>query len=297
MLGIAVAPPSIITTAPTADDLDVAEKRKSTFSFPKRLRTPDPTQPMFKRPSWTPHAKRSMDQGERVLGPRLSESNVPPSRVTFEQSENRRRNNLPPPAYGDESNSALALPITRLSESSRSDGSLGDHGVFATTTTTHTVSTTTTFFRLARRKKDKGPLFPLPQRPDPPSPITTTPRASLGGRPSDSPTRHAISPFDTGGAPLGSPLKHSFPSSNAALVGSSTELATPGAPRLFRTGSSLSRRSDRSIPPAHPHRLSYRGRSSTMGSSRLAHEEDLPHGPMEGSARTSSSTGRPSLGG
>ena len=216
--------------------------------------------------------------------------------MTFEQLDSRRRSEHPP-AYGDESNSALALPITRLSESSRSDGSLGDHGVFATTTTTHTVSTTTTFFRLPRRKKDKGPLFPLPQRPDPPNPITTTPRASLGGRPSDSPTRNAFSPFDAGGASQGSPLKHSIPNASAAVVGSSMDFAAPGAPKLPRTGSSLSRRSDRSVTSANPHRLSYRGRSSTMGSSRLPQDEDLPNFPQNNSIRTSSSGGRPSLGG
>ena len=66
-----------------------------------------------------------------------------------------------PPAYGDDSSSLLALPLTRLSESSRSDGSSTERIAYATTTTTHTVSTTTTFFRLQRRKKSRSPLHPL----------------------------------------------------------------------------------------------------------------------------------------
>ncbi|RKF63296.1 Protein transport protein sec73 [Erysiphe neolycopersici] len=74
-----------------------------------------------------------------------------------------------PPPYGDITSSTLALPLNRLSDSSRSDLSSGDHGVYAsTTTTTHTVQTTTTFFRLSRRRK-QAPLFNLshlPKRPE-----------------------------------------------------------------------------------------------------------------------------------
>ncbi|KAI6246767.1 hypothetical protein HI914_04927 [Erysiphe necator] len=70
-----------------------------------------------------------------------------------------------PPAYGDITSSTLALPLNRLSDSSRSDLSSGDHGMYAsTTTTTHTVQTTTTFFRLPRRRK-QAQLFNLSHLP------------------------------------------------------------------------------------------------------------------------------------
>lgn len=81
-----------------------------------------------------------------------------------------------PPEYGDEAGTTLALPVNRLSESSRSDGSSGDRVYGSTTTTTHTVHTTTTFFRLSRRRKNSNPpsLFPishLPQKGQPTTPI------------------------------------------------------------------------------------------------------------------------------
>jgi len=83
------------------------------------------------------------------------------ARVTFDEPERPVTHGNSPPAYGDDGSSTLALPLNRLSESSRSDASSGDHGVYAsTTTTTHTIHTTTTFFRLPRRKKP-APLFDL----------------------------------------------------------------------------------------------------------------------------------------
>jgi hypothetical protein len=83
------------------------------------------------------------------------------TRVTFDEPNRPVTHGNSPPAYDDETTSTLALPVNRLSESSRSDASSGDHGVYATTTTTtHTVHTTTTFFRLPRRKKPT-PLFDL----------------------------------------------------------------------------------------------------------------------------------------
>ena len=67
------------------------------------------------------------------------------SRVTFhEPGKPSPAAHGDPPAYGDLSSSSLALPTSRLSESSRSDGSTGEAVAYATTTPTHTVSTTTT---------------------------------------------------------------------------------------------------------------------------------------------------------
>ena len=206
------------------------------------------------------------------------------SRITFDAPE-RIRTRAAPPAYGDNSNSSLALPVSRLSESSRSEGSLGDHGVYATTTTTHTVFTTTTFFRLPRRKKIKGPLFPLPVR-IPPSETSQapslTPRVSIGAQSSNSPRKqsphHSVRPthdHESGSLPLPSPSREHDEAGRRLPSGNSSPVV------------------------ADPNFLSRRGRSSTKGSLRQsADEEPLPTPPLPQSGRTSSSTtGRASLGG
>lgn len=231
------------------------------------------------------------------------------SRITFDEPE-RLRGTGAPPAYGDDTNSSLALPIARLSESSRSDGSLGEHGVYATTTTTHTVSTTTTFFRLPRRKKNKGPLFPLPVKTAAQEPLvkpTFTPQGSACGRASESPNRS--SPART--PPLSSIYRSfqagrgedGFPppgpsTTSSALANSSTIFAAPNLP-ASRRDSTTSAHSGRSSPVLALPLGGQRGRSSTKGSlGKAAHDEPLPTPPLPQSGRTSTSTaGRASLGG
>ena len=274
-------PPSIITTAPTQDNLDF-QKRKSAFSLPRKHK--------FAVPKKMSQMSLNVDGGNQ-------DTPNPPSRVTFDEPRGFRSagpSSAPPP-YGDESSSALALPVTRVSESSRSDGSSGDHGVFATTTTTHTVSTTTTFFRLPRRKKDKGPLFPLPPKV---KSAASTPRMSTG-RPSDSPTRQYFSYQPEGSSIHGSPRRSGQHSpGHAALASSSIAFATSGAGPL-RSGSRSSSRSEISASAGRASTSRHRGRASTLGSVRRALEDDsLPTPPLPQSTRTSTSTApRPSLGG
>ncbi|RAL59557.1 hypothetical protein DID88_006550 [Monilinia fructigena] len=222
-------------------------------------------------------------------------------RVTFDEPDRPvTHGNGSPPAYGDEATSALALPVNRLSESSRSDASSGDHGVYATTTTTtHTVQTTTTFFRLPRRKKP-APLFDLkhlPQKnaqPDasshslsvtrfPTAPSSDSARAALTSQSSEDMTPQGFQ------SPLPSPTH--APSSPSALMKTSSSLGRPNTP-LLRKGSTAS--SSRSSPTRS--RLALRGRSSTLSSLRNTPAEDsLPTPPLP-STRTSTSTGRKSFG-
>lgn len=224
------------------------------------------------------------------------------SSMSSDQPERSQGANAPP-AYGDDTNSTLALPVfpPRLSESSKSEGSVGDHGVYATTTTTHTVSTTTTFFRLPRRKQKKGPLFPLPVK------ITTpessfgpnfSPRGSTSGRASGSPGRQSPSrtppliavqrPFAAGSVLGGLPSPLPSPTHPMSSV-----------PNLRRDSTTSPQSGSTSPVPAAPTLLGKRGRSSTKGSiSKATNDESLPTPPLPQSTRTSSSTaGRPSLGG
>lgn len=238
-----------------------------------------------------------MRSRQNTGGPTSANPSARESRITFDEPERSRVLAAPPP-YGDDSNSALALPVSRLSESERSEGSLGDHRLYATTTTTHTVSTTTTFFRLPRRKKNKGPLFPLPVKIPAPdsSQYTSFPaRGSTGARSSGSPSRQSPSrtppltairnPLSFGSAD--SALPSPLPSPSHAFDESSRRYSSTLAP----SGSS-------SPVLAEPVRLGQRGRASTKGSLRQSADEDpLPTPPLPHSGRTSSSTGRASLGG
>ncbi|KAL9117676.1 MAG: hypothetical protein Q9187_005784 [Circinaria calcarea] len=287
-----IAPPAIITTAPTQIVDNPSQRRKSAFILPRRAKPPDTPGSLSRKSSRNFLARGSSDQLRRNTNLDSSRPSLQLSHATFNEPSR-----LPgiPPAYGDDLHSTLALPVTRYSESSRSDESSGDHGVFATTTTTHTVSTTTTFFRLPRRKKDKGPLFPLPPRIEPP---TISPPDSTSGRPSDSPTRQSLSNFRGHGKARPSPVK-SASFANATLARSSINFAAPGS-SLLRSNSTVSARSGRSRSTVgHPPRLDARGRSSTMGSLRRVPDDEVPPTPtLPLSTRTSTSTsGRPSLGG
>jgi len=280
--------PSIITTAPT-ETFDTAQKKKSTFTRPRHYKAPEPLRALPSKRS--NNSLLEMRSSQNTRGPNFANLSARESRITFDETEGSRGPAAPPP-YCDDLNSALALPVSRLSESSRSEGSLGDHGLYATTTTTHTVSTTTTFFRLPRRKKNKGPLFPLPVKIPPPDPshnLSFTPRGSIGARSSASPSRQ--SPSKT--PPL-TAVRHPLPAGNilhSPLPPPSQELSRRDLSTLASSGSS-------SPVSAEPIRLGQRGRASTKGSLRqYADEGPLPNPPLPQSTRTSSSTGRASLGG
>ncbi|KAL9006250.1 MAG: hypothetical protein Q9188_001022 [Gyalolechia gomerana] len=298
--------PAIITTAPTIESFDPIQKRRSAFLLPRLQKPKDAPPTLSSKPS-----QRSLVGGTRDIGHEgTGFSNNPSaraSRITFDEPE-RQRGSALPPAYGDDGNSTLALPVSRLSESSRSDGDSGEHGVYATTTTTHTVSTTTTFFRLPRRKKkNKGPLFPLPVKIPPPASApeqTLTPRPSNTGVPSESPKRHSTSqrspltaiprPFMAGNSDSG----RSSPLPSPSRIPPGVSFAASGHASLRRE-STASTRSGRSSPALTASaRLSKRGRSSTKGSLQgNLDDEPLPTPPLPQSGRTSTSTGRASLGG
>ncbi|KAL8965630.1 MAG: hypothetical protein Q9183_003755 [Haloplaca sp. 2 TL-2023] len=292
--------PSIVTTAPTMDPLDAAQKRKSTFLFSRRQKPPDAHPTISAKPSNLSLRDNRTGFGSDSATFPSNNPSARASRITFDEPE-RQKPSVAPPAYGDDAHSSLALPVSRLSESSRSDGSSGSHGVYATTTTTHTVSTTTTFFRLPRRKKNKGPLFPLPVKiPQPGSSPekTLTPRPSDSRRMSESPHRLSSSqqsPLITRSRSfLGKPQSGQ---SSPSRIPPALNFAAPGIPTL-RRDSTQSTRSGRSSPILAAARLSKRGRTTTKGSFQgNVDDGSLPTPPLPQSTRTSTSTGRASLGG
>ncbi|KAK0125994.1 hypothetical protein ONS95_007617 [Cadophora gregata] len=291
-------PPEIITTAPTMD-INAARptKKKSRVKLPGRTKTSS-MDSQAEEPISSDITKNEKKERRKTMSE--SAPSGTKGRVTFDEPERPVTHvGGSPPAYGDDGNSTLALPITRLSESSRSDGSSGDHGVYATTTTTtHTVHTTTTFFRLPRRKKP-APLFDLSHLPqkthnqESSQSLVAAPRNSASSSRilgTESPAVKALrspSADDVGAqgrfaSPLPSPSH-----SHTALAKASTAFATP----LLRHGSAASTKSS-----PNRARLGLRGRSSTLSSLRNMPTEDSLPTPTLPSTRTSTSTGRKSFG-
>ncbi|KAK8058650.1 hypothetical protein PG994_009098 [Apiospora phragmitis] len=293
--------PAIITTAPTIVEAD-ANQKKPRLKIPMRMRRSgeiprtSQSQPDPKLNTKLKKDRRKSTAGGSDLGPsstRPSNDNAPGKQtVTFQEPQqrpttSRTLSQTEPPAYGDENGSALALPVNRLSESERSEGSASDHGVYGSTTTTTTTQTTstTTFFRLPRRKqKQPEPMFPmghLPQKGKTPALQATASSSSLAPR--DSTSADAPRPSTGGRSRTATPV--ASPSQSTTFLGKPS--ASP-ATALFRPGSRNSGQSS----PTRTH-LTLRGRSSTMSSLGRASVEDRQ---FSGTARTSSSTGRKSFG-
>ena len=306
--------PAIVKTAPTMDHKDSHEEeerdRKTRPSLFKRSVSKGRS-PTRREPRKSTDEKRGEPKVRSLRWRRLQGRSTGLEDLQ-RMAGNHIANNsqMAPPSYGDESNSALALPVSghRFSESSRSDGSNGssDQIYGSTTYTTHTVSTHTTFFRLPRRNKNRNSLFPLPvkiplpREEDPQQDGPPTPRASTSALPSES---HASNGNSQSVAALQrrhtetSPTKQLPLSTNAALAKQSLSFAEPGM-NLFRNESQRSRASSNSSPLQPPMRLAVRDRASTTSSfGRSSHDMGTPP-PFAASGRNSTSTqGRSSFGG
>ncbi|KAK3676185.1 hypothetical protein LTR78_003935 [Recurvomyces mirabilis] len=317
--------PAIVKTAPTmehgGEEVELEPERRVRPSLFKRS-TSRSNMSENKEP------RKSMDnrRPEKVKGSSLSwrrkqgrstglEDLARLSSIHAQQNSNNNR--AAPPSYGEEADSALALPVPdpRSTEPRESDESNGSGDIYGqTTTTTHTVSTHTTFFKLPRRNKNRNSLFPLPVKLPPPGQLSppanepATPRASTSAYS----TKSAHSP-DARSPPLTllqrrhtgtSPTKQRdrgprppLPSTASALAKGGLAFAEPSM-SLDRNGSHRSRGSSTSSPLQPPMRLGMRDRASTASSfGQQSHEMDTPP-PLTVSGRDSSSTtGRSSFGG
>ena len=271
------AAPEIITTAPTLE-VNTGQKKKSKLKLPG-IKPSDP------KPSAFDELIKASKKERRKT---LSEGNSS-SRVTFDEPV-RHSSQVPgpmPPPYGDDAGSTLALPVNRLSESSRSDGSSADNHVYAqTTTTVQTTHTTTTFFRLPRRKKPQ-PLFPLPPK------VVHHDQPNSLSVPDKSGNNISRASTDSGAAqtlrlPQGADDNEGAVHSHSAIAKASMLFAAPGSP-LIRRDSTASTKSS-------PTRRGLRGRSNTLTSLRNAQTDEPLDTPPLPSSRTSTSTGRKSFG-
>ncbi|TKA29775.1 hypothetical protein B0A50_03139 [Salinomyces thailandicus] len=314
---------SIVRTAPTMEQghgqqQDEDDRRVRPSLFKRSLSKPKLAEHREARHS-TDHRRTERSKGAPSRWRNLqgrSSGLEDLARLSAAHTQNQDRQ-VAPPSYGDESQSALALPVPdpRISDSSQSSGSnasSGDHIYGQTTTTTHTVSTHTTFFRLPRRNKNRNSLFPLPVRLPPPDKQQTlgnepeTPRASVSGQSTKS--LHTPGRRSPNGAALqrrhteASPTKQrgevpALPSPNTLLAKGALSFAEPGM-GLIRNESQRSRNSTKSSPLQPPMHLGTRDRASTTSSfGRGSHDLETPP-TMSGSGRNSTSTtGRSSLGG
>ena len=283
-----LAAPEIITTAPTFND-QAPRRQPSRMSFAARIRKSgellrtDPTGELDDDRASGRETKQAMEQVPEDSTPRKQS-------VTFDDRRRPASSSHPPPEYGEDHTSTLALPVNRLSESSRSDASSG--GVYgSTTTTTHTVHTTTTFFKLPRRKrKQPESLFPISH---------LQPRSKASSAEASHSSLHGLGPESAGGS-------ESQSRSNSQLTPTPSRPSTPPAASqglfsnsnpspasaFFRPGS---RQSVHSSPTrAYLHK---RERSSTLSSlGRDSPRPSVDEHLAPPTARNSSSTGRKSFG-
>lgn len=205
----------------------------------------------------------------------------------------RAAQSQPPPAYRDEEETVVALPVNRISESSRSDASSGDPGIYAsTTTTTHTVHTiTTTLFRLPRRRnRGIDSLFPLNHLPQKPAGVSSQeglPSSSLEISESAFDKSQSNSLLSEPGTPRAS-TSHSNSGSRIPSPRAQGRGIVPPPGTFWRPKPVSSGRSSPTRSPTH-----LRGRSSTLSSiGRYSNDEAL----APPNVQTSSSAGRKSFG-
>ncbi|RMZ92370.1 hypothetical protein DV736_g360, partial [Chaetothyriales sp. CBS 134916] len=293
-----VATPAIITTAPPRLSHDEPRKKVSMQALFSRanstLRRDSGFRNSFARHPINPFVVEQPTHSLSESTPDLAIQEEPAA--ASGPGPARPPSKLAPPAYGDEASSQLAIPVDRLSDSSRSDGS--DH-------------------RLKRKKKTKGSLFPLLDKIPPPSdrPSLSRPmrdsmatldapalprKSTSPSRKSTSPSRKSTSPsrksanvrFDNLATP---PFLHASPTQSAlALTNSPFGSPGPTVPCKESDQSGYSTPTGILIPP----RLGTRGRTSTISSfgpsaERLA--DGAPQLPPSGRTSTST-TGRRSFG-
>ncbi|GAB7364364.1 hypothetical protein MBLNU230_g4907t1 [Neophaeotheca triangularis] len=304
--------PSIVRTAPTGLEHANVEKDGNVDRKPKRIqfgrqlsksgrREAQPADNTQGKPSATRWRKL---QSKSTTG--LADLHRHSAAMTSSSQSNA------PPPYGEDDQSALAVPATRFSDSSDAGDSHRSSGdqIYGHTTTTHTVSTHTTFFKLPRRNKNRNSLFPLPVKLQPtsenrPPQSPTTPRApnaalsttSQQSPDAQNPPSTALNRRHTeANPPTASGSLFPMPSPSALLGRGSLSFAEPSN-NMFRSDSQRSRTSNTSSPLQPPLRLNMRDRASTTSSFGRPSVETPP--PLTGSGRTSTSTtgGRSSLGG
>ncbi|OAS99302.1 guanyl-nucleotide exchange factor, variant [Blastomyces dermatitidis ER-3] len=283
-------PPTIITTSPTLPIQKPAPKRKSRFKPSSEKPVSERAATMPGNYNHTPNNSNasngsSVRQFAGVDNWPTAPSSLRASHISFEEpgrlSTTSIRSGGPVRAHGD----GGLLPGARLSESSRSDGSSAEYGVYSKNGAS---ASTSSLFRLPRLKRSKGPLFPLPVKLPPQGQAS---QSSEFNRPQTGGGKKPHSSTDHNGEHA--PSLPSLPSPSQSSLGFGTPGTSSPGTVLFRKDSIASAHSARSSTfPNAPGRISRRRRSSTMGS--LPDIQDDPHHSspnLAPSSRTPTNTG------
>ncbi|KAH1287803.1 hypothetical protein KXW98_009084 [Aspergillus fumigatus] len=283
-------PPTIITTAPTSNELDQPVKKKPKFKILSGSKKSSSDGPQMYAQRQSP-GTRSRHGTQGSTGSQATDATLATSKMSGEEpgrlSTTSIRSGGREP--GNESQRS-SVADARFSESSRSDQSSGDHGLYHSHSPNDGTLSGGKRFRMPRLKRNRGPLFPLPPRPAGSQPMNGHGQDSQTSRAISSDPSPSFEPPDEKDQDRVSPL----PSPSRSTVG----LASPAFP-LRRKDSANSANSARSATSTGSgHRIRLRPRSSTLDS--LANlREDGQQSPahLASSGRTSTSTsGRKSFG-
>lgn len=265
------AAPKIITTSPTTDDLDKSAKRRSIFGIPHANSKAPLDRVKSANNNATVLAGRPALPNQSATAP----SSVRASHISFDEPQGRlsTASLRSGPVRSHEGVAHGLLPAARLSESSRSEASSGDHVNYNACSRTDASSSTSSFFRIPKLKKNRNILFPFPKFP-PQIPKQDHQARELPAS-SVEQDRELLSPL---------------PSPSRSVAGRATPNPTfteMNSQRKNSTTSAQSARSSLSLV----RRPSRRGRSSTIGS--LADiQDDIHHSSPDiaPSSRTSTFT-------
>ncbi|GIC85044.1 Arf family guanine nucleotide exchange factor SYT1 [Aspergillus udagawae] len=282
-------PPTIITTAPTSNELDQPVKKKPKFKILSGSKKgPSDGLPMHAPRQGPGTRSRHGAQGSNGSQPADATLSTPkmsgeePGRLSTTSIRSGGRE------PGNESQRSSTTDA-RFSESSRSDQSSGDHGLYHTHSPNEGNLSGSKRFRMPRLKRNRGPLFPLPPRPTGGQPMNGHGQDSLSRAMSSDPSS-SFEPPDDKDQDRVSPL----PSPSRSTVG----LASPAFP-LRRKDSANSANSARSATSTRSgQRIRLRPRSSTLDSLANLRDAGQPSpAQFASSGRTSTSTsGRKSFG-
>ncbi|ROW15426.1 hypothetical protein VPNG_02304 [Cytospora leucostoma] len=282
-------PPEIITTAPTVDFASVP--RKPSRMFGRLRRSGEETRPEQQQP---PIQALSKKERRKSFLPGMTGAY---KSINVEERA-RPKSSAAPSSDGGHHIPALPLPGTRLSESSRSEDSSGDHLRGHTSGGKQAASNTNNFFRLPKRRpKQPEPMFPIahlhkdrshennttsnPSSLAPSSPVrASTSSAASGNGP------HQATPAASNSASANG-VEETPPGASPARALFQKPSASP-ATALFRPNSTNSGTSS----PTRS-RMNLRERSSTLSSLGRESTDDRLAPPY---SRASTSTGRKSFG-
>lgn len=263
--------PKIIRTSPTTDNLEQSAKRKSIFSIKPQKTSLDRTK------STGNGAPAQLNPPLPLLQSSTAPPSVRASHISFEEPQERLSTTSvrSGPVRGQDGTHPGLLPAPRLSESSRSEASSADQGVYNGALKTDASSSTSSFFRIPRLKKNRHSLFPFPMK-VPPQHIRNDQQSRAVPATSTEQDRELLST-------LPSP-------SRTSLSHPTTASASPD-PNLIRKNSTSANSVRSSLSLKMAQRPTRRGRSSTIGS--LADIQDDTHHSspdMAPSSRTSTFT-------